>query len=170
MVGGYLMTNGRRVAGQPPRTSDWGGLVGWPGALGQARDVADGAFRRHMTAIVPSVAAAAEPPSAARPDKQGARLTHPRRIDERPEGWAAADPELALDRFRPVIVLQRAAGHAALATAPHRFDLTWPSAGQPLTSAPRTDPLCAARSSSVSNYVYRGIGKESSHVPFDEHG
>jgi hypothetical protein len=77
-----MRTIERLVGSRPATPSNWRWLVGWSGARGQARDVPDGAFRRHMTVIVRSVVAAVAPP-ASRPDKQGARLTtcasYPRR-------------------------------------------------------------------------------------------
>jgi hypothetical protein len=120
-----MRTIERLVASRPATPSNWRWLVGWSGARGQARDVPDGAFRRHMTAIVRSVVAAVAP-SASRPDWQGARLTTcasccvgleagPRPTRNSPSTGSA----------RPVTVLRRATGRLAMATVAHRFDLTW---------------------------------------------
>jgi hypothetical protein len=120
-----MRTIERLVASRPATPSNWRWLVGWSGARGQARDVPDGAFRRHMTAIVRSVVAAVAP-SASRPDWQGARLTTcasccvgleagPRPTRNSPSTGSA----------RPVTVLRRTTGRLAMATVAHRFDLTW---------------------------------------------
>lgn len=73
-LGVSMRTIERLGASRPATPSNWGWLVGRSGARGQARDVPDGAFRRHAAASVRSVVAAVAS-SASRPDKQGARLT-----------------------------------------------------------------------------------------------